>query len=239
MYDRGILIRYKWKCGHASKLAIRLYGVPWLLRSTCRNKNEKRKRWRGPPHVPRVHVTRTNIWRCSRANIATSSSKPGQECPWRDEVETALNTSYSRPSWCTASHRYNNRPLVRVWIIRDENLSRDIYHLRGDAFQLTELSPPLLSSRTHLLPARTQFVRSRSRERITERGIRVNGIVRFSMARNKHRSRLRSRLIQHRWRGVSGNRKWSSFAVSKAIFAWNLRFFPVIVELYNGYMTRM
>lgn len=162
-----------------------------------------------------------------------------KECPWRDEVETALNTSYSRPSWCTASHRYNNRPLVRVWIIRDENLSRDIYHLRGDAFQLTELSPPLLSSRTHLLPARTQFVRSRSRERITERGIRVNGVVRFSMARNKHRSRLRSRLIQHRWRGVSGNRKWSSFAVSKAIFAWNLRFFPVIVELYNGYMTRM
>lgn len=162
-----------------------------------------------------------------------------KECPWRDEVETALNTSYSRPSWCTASHRYNNRPLVRVWIIRDENLSRDIYHLRGDAFQLTELSPPLLSSRTHLLPARTQFVRSRSRERITERGIRVNGVVRFSMARNKHRSRLRSRLIQHRWRGVSGNRKWSSFAVSKAIFAWNLRFFPVVMELYNGYMTRM
>lgn len=77
--------------------------------------------------------------------------------PWRDEVETALNTSYSRPSWCTA---VPTAPCARVWITRDENLSRGIYHLRGDAFRLTEcVSPPLLLalSFTRLLLARTQF----------------------------------------------------------------------------------
>lgn len=120
--------------------------------------------------------------------------------PWRDEVETALNTSYSRPSWCTAVPSVpTTAPCARVWITRDENLSRGIYHLRGDAFRLTEcVSPPLLLalSFTRLLLARTQF-----------KFEAVNGLRRKELGSTESfddqgtsRSRLRSRLMQHRWR---------------------------------------
>lgn len=155
--------------------------------------------------------------------------------PWRDEVETALNMSYSRPSWCTAVPSVpTTAPCARVWITRDENLSRGIYHLRGDAFRLTEcVSPPLLLalSFTRLLLARTQF-----------KFEAVNGLRRKELGSTESfddqgtsRSRLRSRLMQHRWRRRFGEPEMKLlFRERDSRISVFFFFCPIIVESYDS-----